>query len=580
MASRPRKASRRKAAMPDFVEPQLATLADETPSGNQWIHEIKYDGYRAQVRVENGRVTISTRRGYDWSEKFSDIVEAAKRFPDCLIDGEAVVLDAKGRTDFSALQSALAGGRKRAIILFAFDLLFLKGEDLRSLPLLKRKAALAGLLGKAHEKASVIRFSEHFTAGGDQMHDSACALGLEGVVSKRVNAAYRSGRNENWLKSKCGERETFLIGGWRETAGGLQSIALAELRDGKLAYIGKAKTGFRDQEDQLLKEFRKVETSLSPFRMSGHERKDGQRWAEPVLQAEVTFTAWTASKHIRHAKFLGLRQDMTPRVKEERKAAPKSYGRNVQRLLAHAPVPADDMLRRYWKAVGKKALKYLARRPLTLVRHEKGRVFFHTGVIPPTPNTVHRMTIQKREGGAGTRLWVDSVAGLVALVNAGVIEVHPWCSTVDDLEHPDVMILDLDPGEGIEWSFVRDTALALRDFVKDEEGLASWPKATGGKGLHLMIPLDGTRDHDAARNYAHRIASAFAKIDRRYTTIAGASQRRGKLFIDYLRNGRGQTGVGAYSPRARPGFPVAVPLTWKKVENGQQSNTLSIDDLV
>jgi bifunctional non-homologous end joining protein LigD len=223
---------------------------------------------------------------------------------------------------------------------------------------------------------------------------------------------------------------------------------------------------------------------------------------------------------------------------------------------------------------------YLARRPLTLVRHDKGRVFFHTSVIPPTLIQVHRLTVRKRKGGEGTRLWVDSVPGSVALVDAGVTELPPWCSTIDDLEHPDVMILDLDPGEGIDWKFVRVTALALRDFLKREEGLGSWPKGTGGKGLHIMIPLDGTRDHDEARNYARRIAAAFGKSDRSYTLASGAANRRGKLFIDYLRNGRGQTGVGAFSLRARPGFPVAIPLTWKQVENGQRSDAVGIEDLL
>jgi len=260
--------------MPDFVEPQLATLAESTPSGSQWIHEIKYDGYRAQVRVQKGKVTVSTRRGYDWSAKLADIAAAAKGLPDCLIDGEAVVLDQEGRTDFSALQSALAGGTRRSIILFAFDLLFFKGEDLRSRPLLERKAALQNMLSAGGKNVShVIRYSDHFTAAGPQMRESACALGLEGVVSKRTQAGYRSGRNENWIKSKCGERETFLIGGWRETAGGLQSIALGQLRDGKLAYIGKAKSGFQDKQESLLPRFHAVERDRTPFRISGPERK-------------------------------------------------------------------------------------------------------------------------------------------------------------------------------------------------------------------------------------------------------------------------------------------------------------------
>lgn len=258
---------------------------------------------------------------------------------------------------------------------------------------------------------------------------------------------------------------------------------------------------------------------------------------------------------------------------------PKATG-NVQRLLAHAPTPSADDLMRYWEKVGANALKYLARRPLILVRHERRKVYFHTGTVPPTPKAVHRLTIEKREGGTGTRIWVDSVDGLFGLVDIGVVEVHPWCSTVDDFEHPDVMILDLDPGEGIEWRFVRDTALGLRDFLKAKDGLSSWPKATGGKGLHVMIPLDGSRDHDETRAYAKHLASGFAQRDRRYTISSPLSDRAGRLFIDYLHNGRGQTGVGTYSPRARKGFPVAVPLTWKNVENGDRSDAVALRDFI
>jgi bifunctional non-homologous end joining protein LigD len=297
-----------------------------------------------------------------------------------------------------------------------------------------------------------------------------------------------------------------------------------------------------------------------------------------VLEAEISFTAWTHSQHIRHAKFLGLREDQTPPIQPARRpVSGKAKGRNIQRLLEDAEIPSDEALQAYWKRVGTRALKYLARRPLTLVRHERGRVFFHTGVLPTVPKAIHTLTIAKREGGEGTRIWVDSVAGLIALPELGVIEVHPWNSTIDDVEHPDQMVFDLDPGDGIPWEFVQDTALNLRDWLKEEHGLKSWPKATGGKGLHLMVPLDLTRTHDEVRDWSHTLVGAFARKDRRYTVLSSLAARPNHLFLDYLRNGRGTTAVGTYSPRARPGFPIALPLTWTQVEKGIRSDERSID---
>jgi bifunctional non-homologous end joining protein LigD len=540
------------------------------------VHEVKFDGYRAQIHVIDGEVTINTRRGYDWSDRFGDIAKAAAILPDCVLDGEEVVLDQEGRTDFGALQSALASGRTKPIVFFAFDLLFLQGQDFRREPLLNRKAALLKLYNQhAKRFGNRIRYSEHFSVLGAAMHKSACAMGLEGVVSKRTAATYRSGRNENWIKSKCGERETFVIGGWRETAGGIQSLAMGQVRGGGFEYVGKARTGFQDQQDVLRPRLLAVEQKTIPFTKGRPERKEGQRWCQPVLEAEVSFTAWTQSRHLRHAKFLGLCEDMAdPAPGRERKEPPsgKAKGRHVQRLLEGAAIPSDEDLKAYWRKVGTKALKYLARRPLTLVRHDKGRVFFPTGDFPTIPKGVHHLTVAKREGGEGIRLYVDSVAGLVALSDLGVIEVHPWNSTVDELERPDHMVFDLDPGSGIGWEFVRDTALDLRNWLKAEHGLKSWPKATGGKGLHIMVPLDGSRTHDQARDWSHTLMGQYAKRDGRYTVSSSLASRPGHLFLDYLRNGRGTTAVGTYSPRARPGFPVAAPMTWKQVTQGVRSD--------
>ena len=260
-------------------------------------------------------------------------------------------------------------------------------------------------------------------------------------------------------------------------------------------------------------------------------------------------------------------------------AGGKARTAHVQRLLVGAAVPPPEQLKAYWKKVGKRALPYLANRPLTLVRYERGQVFFHTGALPPTPPSVHRLTFAKREGGTGTRAWIDSVDGLIALCDVGTIEVHPWNATVDAIECPDRMVFDLDPGRGIAWDFVTGTALLMRDFLKVEFGFASWPKATGGKGLHITVPLDGTRDHDGVRALSKEIATRFARGDARWVVTSSLKARGGHLFIDYLRNGRGQTAVGAYSPRARAGFPVAAPLTWAQVRRGVRSDAYSLSHL-
>jgi bifunctional non-homologous end joining protein LigD len=277
--------------------------------------------------------------------------------------------------------------------------------------------------------------------------------------------------------------------------------------------------------------------------------------------------------------FKGIRDDLAP----AELAAPSSRSRvrvpkeNILQLLPDAVVPSPEELRSYWRNVAPRALKYLGRRPLKLVRHVHGTTFYHRGRLPPIPSAVQQLKVQKREGGEGTRVWVEDLEGLLGLLDMNVVEVHPWNATVDDLEHPDVMVFDLDPGEGIEWQFVIDTALAVRELLK-AEGLASWPKVTGGKGIHVMAPISGEMTHDAAHRYSRELAQRIAQTDRtRYTTSASMSERKGRLFVDYLRNGRGTTAVGTYSPRARPGFPIAAPVTWKQVERGIRPDAFSIE---
>jgi bifunctional non-homologous end joining protein LigD len=312
-------------------------------------------------------------------------------------------------------------------------------------------------------------------------------------------------------------------------------------------------------------------------------------WVRPEIQVEVKYTGLTDDGLLREAVFKGLRDDLAlPQVKAPaiapagRSSEKPKIGvprENILQLLPDAVVPAKEVLEAYWRKIGKRALKYLARRPLKLVRHTHGTTFYHKGRLPPIPDSVHQFRIAKREGGQGIRLWVDDVEGFLGLVSIGAVELHAWNATVDDIEHADMLVFDLDPGSGIEWSFVTETALLLRDLLKGE-GFKSWPKVTGCKGVHVMVPVEPEFTHDEAHRYCREIAQRIAATDpERYTVSAALAHRSGRLFIDYLRNGRGTTAVATYSPRVRQGFPIAAPVTWKEIEHGIAPDAFTVRHL-
>ena len=604
----------RRDPLPEFIEPCLASLADEVPAGERWLHEIKWDGYRLHLRVERGRVHLLTRRGLDWTHRFPPIAEAASRLPvrSAYVDGEAVV-ESRGIADFGALQQALATGAAINALMFAFDLLYLDGRDLRGEPLLARKRTLAELLaGQPHDFP--IHYSEHLLQDGPAMYRQARAMGLEGIVSKRRDCPYRSGRSEDWLKIKSTHRQEFVIAGYAphaNSARAVGSLILAEYRDGKLTHVGRAGTGFTARTArELWEKLHPLERATPPFpggRPAGYVARNLAKWVEPKLVCEVEFRAWTTDRLLRHASFKGVREDKAADevtaegadqpgdesppeparkaldarsrqriAKPARKAAAGVRAENIQRLLPDAVVPSPEQLAAYWRRVAKRALPYLARRPLTLVRHVGGVTFFHEGPLPPAPAGVRKLRIRKSGGEEGTRLWVDSLDGLLGLVSIGVVELHPWGATIDDIEHPDMIVFDLDPGEGVEWEFVIETALRLREELR-AQGLEPWPKLTGGKGLHVVAPISPGMDWAAAKAYSKSIAEKVAATaPQRYTTSAALATRPGRLFIDYLRNGRGTTAVGAWSPRARTGFPIAAPVSWADVQNGIEADALTL----
>jgi bifunctional non-homologous end joining protein LigD len=571
----------KRAPFPAFIDPCDPTLRNRAPDGPGWLHEIKIDGYRAQLHIHRGRVTIYSRSGYDWTEQFRQIAHATTErlsAHELIIDGEATVYGSTGLPDFQALRRELAKKHSDRLVYLAFDLLYFDGYDLRGAPLIERKRALQRVLEKPPPK---IVYVEHFEIDdGEAVYRHACKLKLEGIVSKRRDSRYRSGRQDSWLKLKCTKSDTFPIVAFVEKLGArprkIASLYVGRREGDRILYAGKARSGYTEAMARVVRE-RLDPLIVRHSPLSVPVKKPKATWVKPVVQAEIEYGGITDDGLLREAVFKGLRDDLPlvaapPTAPSRAQRASKGRGgvprENILQLLPDAVAPSKEELAAYWRKVAKRALPFLARRPLKLVRHTRGTTFYHKGPLPPIPDAVHQVRIEKREGGEGVRVWVDSLAGLLGLVEMDVVEVHPWAATVDDIEHADRLVFDLDPGPGISWDFVIASASRMRGLL-EREGLKSWPKLTGGKGLHLMAPLPRKLTHDAAHAYARRLAQRLARTDaERYVTSASLARRPGRLFIDYLRNGRGTTAVGAYSPRVREGFPIAAPVNWKQVERG------------
>ncbi|WP_201270037.1 DNA ligase D [Sinorhizobium meliloti] len=562
----------KKATRPAFIEPCHPTLKKRPPDGPEWLHEIKFDGYRAQLHIHKSEITVYSRTGLDWTKEFKPIATAAEALAghDVIMDGEATVFGKTGLPDFQALRRELAKPASPHLTFQAFDLLYLDGYDLRRMPLVERKRVLRELIG---DRGGAIAYVDHLDIHeGAEVYEHACIMGLEGIVSKRKDAPYRSGRQEIWTKTKCTKRAAFPIIAFVEKLGAhprrIASLYLGRSEGARLVYAGKAQTGY------TLAAAREVRERLNPLiigksPLSHPINKPKATWVEPRVYAEVDYSGVTDDGLLREPVFKGLQKTSRDAPKKLASVTPTSGPvprENILQLLPDAVVPSKEELAAYWTRVADRALHFLGGRPLKLVRHLHGTTFYHKGPLPPIPPEVHQLRIEKREGGEGVRLWVDDLAGLLGLVEIGAVELHPWAATVDDIEHADTLIFDLDPGEGVAWEFVVETALRLRELLQ-AEGLQNWPKLTGGKGVHLMAPLPEKMAHNAVHAYAKRLAQQFASSDPdRYLTSAQLSHRPGKLFLDYLRNGRGTTAVGTYSPRARPGFPVAAPATWEEIE--------------
>ncbi|MCK1420272.1 DNA ligase D [Bradyrhizobium sp. 182] len=575
-----------KAAVPGYIEPCDPTLREKPPRGEDWVYEIKADGYRAQLHLQDEDAKVYSRNGLDWTEQFSSIAAGAHllKANSAIIDGEAVVYGLGGLPDFQQLRRELGPKQSERVRYHAFDLLYLDGYDLRAVVYEDRKRLLERLLKDAPE---TFIYVEALAADGNEVFEEGCKLGLEGLIAKRLGEPYRSGRQETWAKLKCKKSETFPIVAFVEKLGArprkVASLYVGRRENGQLLYAGKVRTGYtettarelRERLDPLIRKTSPLDVAI---------KKPKATWVDPTVAIEVQYGALTDDGLLREAVFKGFRDDLAVRKVKAPRLVPSVTGRpklgvpreNILQLLPEAAAPSKEELADYWTRVWKKALPHLGHRPLKLVRHVHGTTFYHKGSLPKDiPAAVHQLRIQKREGGQGTRLWVDSLNGFLGLVEIGAVELHPWNATVEDFEYADRIVIDLDPGEGVDWDAVVETALDLRNLMK-REGFETWPKLTGGKGIHLMAPLDHPVLHDKAHRVAHQLVTALAARHPDRYLLSAQAKRRDRIFLDYLRNGRGTTAIGTYSPRAREGFPIAAPVTWKRIESGIAPDAFTI----
>lgn len=583
---------RKGAPLPKFRKPQLATLVADVPAGNRWMHEIKFDGYRALVAVRGKDVRIYTRNGKDWTDKFVPLVDAiaALDLPSALIDGEIVAYDEKGNPHFSTLQKALkrgAGSQHSSdrLALHAFDLLELENQDLTKLPNIERKERLEALLAAAQPP---IHVADHVLGAGEALYRAMCDAGQEGIISKAVDGKYSGRRSKAWVKVKCTRRQEFVIIGWKASnAKGrpFASLLLAQHEGDKLVYKGNVGTGFSaDDLDELAGKMKRLERKTPPTETDKASARN-VTWVTPKLVAEIAFAEFTADGNVRHGSFLGLRGDKPAEkvVPEKASRAPAKQDVAISsrdRVIFPDSGQTKGELADYYAAIAPVMLPFAARRPVSLVRCPQGRgkkCFFQKHDSGAFGDAVHHVPIRERDGGYEDYLYIEDWRGLLQCVQMGTIEFHGWAARSGDVEKPDRMFFDLDPDEGMDFIVVKEAARDIHDRLADL-GLTSFAMLTGGKGVHVVVPLTPGHDWKEHKDFARRFSEALSLAEpERFTANMSKAKRKGRIFIDWLRNQRGATAVLPYSARARSGAPVAVPVTWNELKGMDSAKPFSID---
>ena len=601
-------------AQPIFLEPQLALEATKPPGADGWLHELKLDGYRIQARKDSGKVQLLTRTGLDWTHRFPAVAQsvAALSVGTVTLDGEVAVLREDGTTNFADLQASFQGGAKNPLTYFCFDLLHIEGRNPRALGLRQRKDLLAKVLADA---TGDVRYSEHLDTDGEKMFHKACELHAEGIVSKRALGMYTAGRGGDWLKSKCLREQEFAVGGYTYSSDGqdrIGSLLLGYYQDGRLVYAGRTGTGFTQKTRRTLKDqLQHLEMEKMPFERLPAAARRGAIWVKPELVAQVRFATWTADNLVRQAAFLGLREDKSASEvrREEATVAPRPkeahHREKTTGLAAKVVAPATapthaskqglkeaqpisvrlthpekviDVetgltkreLAAYYSAVASRMLPHVEGRPLSLVRCPEGAgkpCFYQKHPNHMLPEGITGIDVpDKKTGALESYITLNTPEALVGLAQMGVLEVHPWGSRNDDLEHADRLIFDLDPDEGLSWGAITEAANEVRTRLK-RAGLTTFLKTTGGKGLHIVAPMEPQHAWPEVKQLAHDFVLAMERSKPAlYLTKMTKAARKGKIYLDYLRNERGATAVAPYSPRARPGIHVSLPLAWKDLE--------------
>ena len=612
--------------LPAFIPPQLATQATEAPRGPGWVHELKLDGYRIQARIDGARkdgdrVQLLTRTGLDWTHRMKSLAAEIAELPadTAIIDGEVVVLSPSGTTSFADLQAAFQDGAKHPLTYFAFDLLHLNGHNLRDLPLVDRKALLSLLF---QDPDGALRYSEHVDAPGDLVFKKACELHAEGIISKRADGKYISSRTSDWRKLKCIHEQEFVIGGFTLPSNdiyGVGALLLGYYQNGKLIYAGRTGTGFtRKIHADLRARLDKLRRETMPFESVPPDARRGSIWVKPELVAQVNFATWTADNLVRQAAFQGLREDKpASEVRREEPTTPPSAGKtkHAAKHAAHpAPAPAapktspakksakasqtdppehapvrlthpdkvldaesgltKQQLADYYWAIAPHMLPHIANRPLSLVRCPDGSghpCFFQKHVNNTLPPDTESVPVRDRKTGkVEPYITLSTPKALAGLAQLGVLEVHPWGSCNDSLEHPDRIIIDLDPDSAIEWETLAASAADVRKQLKSL-GLESFLKTTGGKGLHVVVPIEPQHEWPVIKDFTHAFVVEMEKRNPSlYLTKMTKAARTGRIFLDYLRNQREATAVAPYSPRARAGAPVSMPIPWTALKESER----------
>lgn len=587
--------------LPRFRPFQLCTLTDGIPVAADWLFEMKFDGYRAQIAISGPEVVVYTRNGHDWTRQFKVILPPLRSLTkgSALIDGEIVAIDSAGKTNFSLLKTGIAAGMP--LKFYAFDLLELNGDDLASETLRERKERLADLLGD-REPDDALQYSSHIAGHGQKVFETMCAGGHEGVIAKRADGRYVGDRTSSWLKIKCTKRQEFVVGGYRpsDSGRGMASLILGTYENGKLVYRGRVGTGFTEaMRDNILAQLEKRRLEKPAFAAIPRDIARRARWVKPELVAEVTYSEITPDGSLRHPSFEGMREDK--RADQVVMEVPKPVGsatakldpglgkeiaRGVGVTLTHpdktmypgTPV-TKAILAAYYAAVAERVLPHIEDRPLSLVRDTDGdltETFFQKHKLPGMPKAIYDGHLEKMSGKESRILWVEDLAGLIAGVQMNVLEFHVWGSLRQQPDLPHRIIFDIDPDEGLGFGDVKQAALDIRG-VLEALGLQSWPLLSGGKGIHVIVPIVPEADWEVVKGFCQDFAELLARTDpSRFVANMSKARRKGRMFLDYLRNGQGATAICPWSTRARSGAPCAVPVSWEELPSFDRANAFDV----